>query len=325
MSLTASVRQELARDLPTLPCDRDAMLAGLVRAGGSLHRRGTDDGDLLRVEVSSRSGAVARAAFTLFESVTAELPPGPAPHGRPELAVHEAGGVRTTPTYTVAAEGDAARLIGERAGLLDEHGHPRRDPPQLEGACDRRAFVRGAMLARGTLSGPGRPAHLEIVVGTRPVAEVLAGAVDETAGHRPSVTPARDRWRVVVKSRTAIGQLLGSVGATGSYLEWEDGMVRRQVRRAAIRLANADAANVRRSVDAAMLQLRTVERAIDAVGWGRLDDDLRQVALARLTNPEASLAEVGALCHPPIGKSAVHRRMERLAAIAAETGTAEDG
>lgn len=321
---TAAVRQELASDLPTAAGDRLAMLTGIVRVGGSLQRRGADDGGHLRIVVTSRSGAVARATFRLLEEVGRSAVAGdvasdrPAP--RPELAVHAPGGVRTAPTYEVAVDGPVATAVARRTGMIDRHGRPGRELPTQAVRTDgqRRALLRGALLVRGSISGAGRAPHLEIPVPTREIAATLAEVIGGLIDHGATVSRSGDAWRVVLKSRAAIGQLLGTVGATDAYLAWEEAGVRRQVRRAANRLANADAANLRRAVDAAAAQVRAVERAVAGVGWEQLDDDLRQVALARLTNPEASLAELGALCDPPVGKSAVHRRLVRLEAMADE-------
>jgi DNA-binding protein WhiA len=148
------------------------------------------------------------------------------------------------------------------------------------------------------------------------LAVVLAGAVTELIGVEVAVT-GEERPRVVLKSGERIGALLAAVGATGSYLEVEEQRLRRQLRGEANRLANADRANLTRTIEASSAQVATVERAIMSVGWGGLDDDLRDVALARLANPEASLAELGAFLDPPVGKSAVHRRLRRLDGLAA--------
>jgi DNA-binding protein WhiA len=122
----------------------------------------------------------------------------------------------------------------------------------------------------------------------------------------------------VLKSGVAIADLLRGVGATSAYIAHEEQLLRREVRAEAQRLANADAANVRRAVAAASDQVRLVEHAVDVLGWDVLEEDLRDVALARLANPSASLAELGQLCDPPVGKSAVHRRLGRLRALVDE-------
>jgi cell division protein WhiA len=93
------------------------------------------------------------------------------------------------------------------------------------------------------------------------------------------------------------------------------------VRSQATRLANADAANVRRTVEAASGQVAVVERVVAKLGWDELEEDLRGVALARLVSPDASLAELGQLTDPPLSKSAVHRRLRRLESLAEELDT----
>lgn len=298
------VRQELVRSLPTAACDRNAVLSALVALAGSLHLRAGG----LRLEVSTSSGAVARAAFSLLQERTDE--------GRPELVVNAAGGIRRTTSYVVAVE-DGARLVATTLGLLDADGRPTRPQPPLARRCDRLGFARGAIMATGSVSRPGRDPHLEVAAPTRDLAAAVATAIAEVIEQPPTVSVSGERWRVVLKSGAAIGDLLSGLGATRAFLLWDESRLRRSLRGAATRLANADAANLRRSVEASAAQVRAVERAIGTVGWDGLDEDLRQVALARIANPEATIAELGALCDPPVGKSAVHRRLRRLEQLAA--------
>jgi cell division protein WhiA len=121
---------------------------------------------------------------------------------------------------------------------------------------------------------------------------------------------------VICKSGATIGRLLLAVGAADAAAVWEERRTRRRLRNDANRLANADAANLRRTIDAAAAQVAAVERVVEELGWTALEEDLRAVALARLANPAASLSELGELVDPPIGKSAVHRRLRRLEALA---------
>jgi len=86
------------------------------------------------------------------------------------------------------------------------------------------------------------------------------------------------------------------------------------------RAANADRANLGRAVAASGRQTAMIEAVVGALGWGGVPADLEQTALARLANPEASLAELGALHDPVVGKAAVHRRLARLAEMAEGLG-----
>src|SRR5690606_1192913 len=90
----------------------------------------------------------------------------------------------------------------------------------------------------------------------------------------------------------------------------------RELRGAANRVANADRANLVRSVGAAARDVETIQRLLAARGWEELPEDLRSLALARVANPEASLAELGSLLEPAVGKSTVHRRLRVLTEMA---------
>lgn len=301
VAATAEVRQELAA-LPLDPAAAPAELAALLRTAGRLAR----DSEGLRLELHTTTGATARRAHHLLRSVGAA----------PTLMVREATNVEDR-TYGVVLRPPAAAAVGRLLGLLDDGGRPLGTAP-AEQAAHPAAMVRGALLGGGSVSGPRRAPHLELRTSRSDTADQLAAAVHRVVGVRPSVGAGRNGVRVVLKSGVAIADLLRGVGATNAYIAHEEQLLRREVRAEAQRLANADAANVRRAVAAASDQVRLVEHAVALLGWDLLDEDLRDVALARLANPSASLAELGQLCDPPVGKSAVHRRLARLRALVDE-------
>jgi hypothetical protein len=133
-----------------------------------------------------------------------------------------------------------------------------------------------------------------------------------------------DEHRVVVKGGEAIGRALLVMGAQTAYLAWEDGRIRREVRREAVRLANADHANLRRSVAAAMAQVAAVEQAVARLGWDGLPGDLAEIAALRLAHPDASLAELGAMLDPPRSKGGVLARLRRIEALTAPLSGSEE-
>lgn len=303
-SFTEAVRQELANRAVGGTAEVTAELAALYRFGGRLLRPGGDPS--VRLILTSTSGAVARRAFRLVQHR----------YGiRAQLAVRAPGGVRPRSTYEVRLP-DAGRIATD-LGLVDPAGRPVHRVPDDLDAAQTAAYLRGALLASGSLSTPGRPAHLEFRAGSATVAEGLCALIGRVSGGLATpMTDARDR--VVCKSGAAIGDLLVLVGAPGAFMRWDERRFRHQLRSEANRLANADAANLNRTIRAASTQVQGVEAALEHVGLDGLDHDLREVALARLANPASSLQEIGELLDPPVGKSTVHRRLQRLLRLAAE-------
>ncbi|MDX1659453.1 MAG: DNA-binding protein WhiA [Nitriliruptorales bacterium] len=305
-SFTERVRQELSRAPLGSRAEARAELAGILHLAGSLHLRGeADDPDRLTIRLTTRSGSVARRAFSLLGEL----------YGlRPVLSVRAPGGVRERSTYGVAVEAGAAE-VAQDCHLIDAQGRLLRG--SVRAMADTRAsaiaVVRGAFLAAGSVSQPGRSPHLEIRAGRRELAEELAGLVRElVSGHAAAV--AGEPPRVVAKSGETIGEFLAALGASTAFLDWDEQRLRRSLRSEANRLANADAANLRRTIAAATSQTKAVERVVAALGWEELAEDLRDVALARIANPSASLQELAELCG--VSKSAVHRRLHRLEELA---------
>lgn len=304
---TERVKQELAQRGAGDRGTARAELAAILRLGGALHLHpGAPAEERLTLELGTTSGAVARRTFALLHRIY-DL--------RPEVQVRAPGGVRRRSTYVVVVAARADDLARD-IGMLDPDGRPSGDVPAEMVVADAHAlsYVRGAFLAAGSVSAPGRAAHLEIATGSDPLAERLAELVARVCEH-PAHATTGERPRVVVKSGDAIGALLAAMGASGAFLAWDEQRLRRSLRNEATRLANADAANVRRTIEAAADQTAAVAEVLDRLGWDGLPADLREVALVRLANPAASLAELGELCDPPIGKSSVHRRMRRILAL----------
>lgn len=304
-SFSEQVRQELARRPSDAGPVGRAELAALVRFAGTLTLSGGEP-PRVGLTVETRSGAVARRVYSLIQHRFGL---------RPELSVRMPGGLHTTRSYHLRLD-VGARQVAEDLGIIDRAGRPREGVPSGLKGDAAVAYLRGALLAAGSVSSPGRAPHLEITAGSEATAEGLAALTGSVLGHDLHAT-REPRPRAVLKSGERIGELLAAVGASQAFLTWDDQRLRRQLRGDATRLANADGANLRRSIEASTAQVAVVERAIDAVGWSGLDDELRAVALARLANPEASLAELGELVDPPVSKSAVHRRLRRLERLAA--------
>jgi DNA-binding protein WhiA len=312
---TVRVKEELAALRPAAPAERRALLAALLRFAATLHIGGTL-GPRYTLVLATGSGGVTRLALWLLQTGYGV---------RPDVRVREAGALAPRSRYEVVLSDRVERVLTD-SGILDGAG---RLSYLVRGGLVRgreaaACFVRGAFLGRGSVSAPTREPHLEFGAPEEGAAADLAALLGRLDLPARSGVRGSDEHRVVVKGGEAIGRTLLVMGAQTAYLAWEDGRIRREVRREAVRLANADHANLRRSVAAAMAQVSAVEQAVARLGWDGLPADLAEVAALRLAHPDASLAELGAMLDPPRSKGGVLARIRRIEALTQPVGGREE-
>ncbi|GAB3417607.1 DNA-binding protein WhiA [Flindersiella endophytica] len=233
-----------------------------------------------------------------------------------DVLVVSPGGLRKGHRYVVRVAKDGEALA-RQTGLLDPRGRPVRGlPPQVVNGstCDAVAAWRGAFLAHGSLTEPGRSAAVEITCPGPEAALALVGAA-RRIGIAAKARDVRGVDRVVIRDGDAIGALLTRLGAHESLMQWEERRMRREVRATANRLANFDDANLRRSARAAVAAGARVERAMQILGED-VPDHLRVAGVLRLEHKQASLEELGQLHDPPLTKDAIAGRIRRLLAMA---------
>lgn len=294
MTLTVALREELAHLEGRDPDRRLAEVAAMVDFAGTLQLRGGSSGTSLVVVVRCAQGAVARR---LRDTLVTHL------GVHPGLARRQGSNLRSADGYLVELTGDPLR----RLGVTDDDGRPHRRV--VDDHADLTGYLAGAVMVAGSLSGPGSPVHLEVRAPDARRATDLAVHI-EGGGVVDS--------RVVVKAGPAVEAVLDRLGAVATLARFREGRSRRDLRRQVTRSVNADRANLRRATAAAGQQIAAIESVVGAVGWDGLPEDLVGVALARMANPEASLADLGQLVDPPVGKATVHRRLRRLEELAAE-------
>lgn len=303
MAMTAAVKDELSRLSVTKPCCRKAEMSTLLRFAGGLH---IVSGHLV-VEAEVDTGVTARRLRKDIAEVYGHSS---------DVTVLAAGGLRKGSRYVVRVVRDGEALA-RQTGLVDGRGRPVRGlPPQVvSGAlCDAAAAWRGAFLAHGSLTEPGRSSSLEITCPGPESALAMVGAA-RRLGVQAKAREVRGVDRVVVRDGDAIGVLLTRLGAHDSVLAWEERRMRREVRATANRLANFDDANLRRSARAAVAAGARVARAMEILGEDA-PEHLLSAGRLRMEHAQASLEELGQLADPPLTKDAVAGRIRRLLALA---------
>lgn len=311
MTLTQDVKEELARVRVQRPQARAAEVASLLRFSGGLH---VISGRVaVESEVSSASIArrLGRDLLDLYGV-------------RAEIAVISGGGQRSVRTYLVRVRGEGETLA-RQTGLMDARRRPVRGLPNrlTTGSLeDLTALWRGAFLAQGNLTDPGRSASLEVTCPGNEAAMALVGAASRL-GVPAKAREVRGVHRVVVRESEPISQVLTMMGATDTVTSWVELRQRREVRATANRLVNFDDANLRRSAQAAVAACARVERALEILG-DEVPDHLAYAGALRLEHRDASLDELGHFADPPMTKDAIAGRIRRLLAMADKTAEERD-
>jgi DNA-binding protein WhiA len=303
MASTADIKDELARIENQKSSVRMAEVSTILRFSGGLHLISGK----IAVEVELDTAQIARRVKKdLLELFGIQS----------DLAVISAGGIRKTNRYQVRVinEGDT---LARQTGLVDHRGRPVRGLPTnlINGSIDEaKAVWRGAFLAHGSLTDPGRSTSLEITAPGNEAAMALIG-VARRLGVAAKAREVRGVYRVVVREGDAISAMLTHMGAHSQLLKWEELRLRREVRATANRLANFDDANLRRSAQAAVAAGARVARALEILGKD-IPEHLRYAGQLRLDHKQASLDELGHFADPPMTKDAIAGRIRRLLAMA---------
>ncbi|MBA2699742.1 MAG: DNA-binding protein WhiA [Nocardioidaceae bacterium] len=303
MAMTAQVKAELANTTVTKSCCRKAEVSAMLRFAGGLHIQA----GRIVIEAELDTGAAARR----IRKDILEVYSHPS-----EILVVNAAGLRKGTRYVVRVVKDGEALA-RQTGLLDNRGRPVRGlPPQVVSgsSCDAVGAWRGAFLAHGSLTEPGRSSALEVTCPGPEAALALVGAA-RRIGISAKAREVRGVDRVVIRDGDAISALLTRLGAHESLLAWEERRLRREVRATANRLANFDDANLRRSARAAVAAGARVERALQILA-DEVPDHLKLAGSLRIEHKQASLEELGQLHDPPLTKDAIAGRIRRLLAMA---------
>ncbi|MDN6854871.1 MAG: DNA-binding protein WhiA, partial [Bifidobacterium crudilactis] len=179
-----------------------------------------------------------------------------------------------------------------------------------------KASWRGAFLAHGELSDPGKASYLEIVCPGSEAALALVGAA-RRLGINAKARQVRSAERVTLRDPDAIERMLNLIGAPKSAREWTGKRNDGESRGKANRLANFDDANMRRSAKAAVEASEKVMEAFKLLG-DSIPDNLRAAGQLRIDHRDASLEELGRLADPPVTKDAIAGRIRRLLQLAAK-------
>ncbi len=181
----------------------------------------------------------------------------------------------------------------------------------VEEDCCRTAFVRGAFLAGGSVTDPEKNYHLELATAHHSVSrEAYSLLLD--MGFSPKETMRGANSLLYFKKADAIADFFTKLGAPVTAMNIMTAKVDKEMRNTVTRQINCDSANADKTVAAAQEQLEAIRRIAGEYGLDALPEQLKQAALLRITNPEASLADLARLSYPPVTKSCLSHRLKKI-------------
>lgn len=318
MSFSAGVKEELSRQTGNARHCQIAELAAIISICGHVKISGNDR---FSVKIQTENLAVARKFFTLLKKA---FKIGTEVSVRKNMNAHHNifYSVVVTEHEMALQLLQATRLLNENLEVEEEFSLVHNLVVQKE--CCRRAFIRGAFLAAGSISDPNRSYHLELVCGSVRKAEQLQALIN-SFGLESKVVQRKKYFVVYIKEGDQIARVLALMEANVSMMDMENIRILKEMRNSVNRKVNCETANLGKTISASVKQIEDIRFLKQKTGFSYLSEGLEEIAVLRLEYPEATLKELGEMLSPPVGKSGVNHRLRRLSRMAEELrGNEED-
>ena len=311
MSFSSEVKEELSLQISPARHCQIAEVAAIISMCGKVSISCSGD---FALRVQTENLAVARKYFTLlkktFNIVT-------------EVQVRQNAGQKRTRAYTIGIKKHedslrvlrAAKLVNQDMEI--EENLSLTDNLVIQRTCCKRAFIRGAFLATGSISDPKKFYHFEIVCATIHKAEQLQAIINSFEAEA-KIVQRKKYYVVYLKEGAQIVDMLNVMEAHTALMNLENVRILKEMRNAVNRKVNCETANIHKTVSAAVKQIEDIQYLQSTIGLENLSEGLEEVARLRLEHPEATLKELGMMLVPQVGKSGVNHRLRKLSTIAEE-------
>ena len=316
MSFSSKVKDELCGIVPTARHCELAELAALLSACATI-TVGGDGGHRIRVttEKANALSVCQKLIFKIYGYTS-------------EVTVRYNSDTHNRIYHLSVMDSDIALKILLGTRLMDVDGSINRDMALvstvgINNSCCRRAFLRGAFIAGGSVSDPEKGYHLEIVASGKNKAMQIVDAM-KTFELDARIVLRRKSFVAYLKEGEQIVDMLNVMGAHKSLMDFENVRVVKEVRNSVNRKFNCEMANINKTVTAAVKQMEDINYIKDTVGLETLDEGLEEIARLRLDNPDLPLKDLGELLSTPVGKSGVNHRLRRISRMAEDLRQAKN-
>ncbi len=309
MSFSQDVKEELSKSCSSARHCQIAEVAGMIGLTGRILISAQDR---FSVKIQSESLYVARKYFTLLKKTFNIVP---------EVTIKKNNGLKNSRLYivTVNRHDDAVRVL-QAVKLLNssndiEENLSIASNVVIMKACCKRAFVRGAFLAAGSVSDPNKAYHFEIVCNDEEKALQLKNIINSFE-IESKVVERKNRFVVYIKEGSAIADILNVMEAHVSLMDFENIRILKDMRNSVNRKVNCETANLNKTVSAAVRQIESIRIIERKKGLDYLPPQLKEMAILRVEYPDDSLKELGDRLEPRVGKSGVNHRLRKICEIA---------
>ena len=296
MSFSQEVKEELSRHIPGARHCQLAELAALVSFLCKLTTKGKETALILETE----SPLIARKYFTLLNKTLSIYKDKKVITDQQALEL-----LTALKMWRENERGETVCRLDVVNGIL------------LQQTCCKRAFIRGAFLAAGSISDPRKAYHMEIVCRTSPQARQLRDVMN-TFEAEAKIVERKGHYVVYVKEGSRIVDMLGVMEANVALMNLENVRILKEMRNSVNRKVNCETANIGKTVSAAVRQVEDIQLIEKKIGLSKLPQSLQEIARVRLEHPDMPLKDLGELLTPPVGKSGVNHRLRRISEIAEE-------
>ena len=301
MSFSSTAKGELCRTELSGECCELSELSALIHTAGSI----SISGGAFTLRIDTENAAVARRAFLLIKSLYGV-------HTKTEMHTNQ---LKHNHIYTLIIDAAIARMVALDTRLIGDEGIAfGGDTSFLTNRCCKIAFARGAFLGGGSITNPEKRYHVEFVCNQKEFAQGLLNIIKEL-GCRAKMIPRNKSFVVYLKEGDTIVTLLTMMGAHTSILNIENIRIMKSVRNSVNRKVNCETGNLSKTVNASVKQQESIQYIDKHMGLEKLAPSLREVAEARLSNPEATLGELVQMLGAA-SKSGVNHKLRRINAIA---------
>ena len=181
----------------------------------------------------------------------------------------------------------------------------------------KKSIVKGAFLGAGSVTDPNKQYHLEITFEEKNNAEYVLN-ICKTYGVFLKILELENKVQLYIKDGEEISKFLALLGANKGVLSFEDVRITKEIKNNVNRLVNCETANLNKIVNASVNQVNDIKLIQKLNKFEELPSELKEIAILRLENPDASLKSLGELLENPIGKSGVNHRLQRIHEFAEE-------